>query len=90
MPTAYVLLNCDLGSEAEIIKKIKEVPREELVKLIGEKKTSLLLDLPTINPPPEIPLTSPQTVVEEPESNSDSSIESANEGSANARSTNDE
>ncbi len=26
MPTAYVLLNCDLGSESDIIKKIKQVP----------------------------------------------------------------
>jgi len=33
MPTAYVLLNCDLGSETEIIKKIKQVP--ELVEVSG-------------------------------------------------------
>jgi DNA-binding Lrp family transcriptional regulator len=26
MPTAYVLLNCDLGSEGDILKKIKQVP----------------------------------------------------------------
>ncbi|MER5174165.1 MAG: Lrp/AsnC ligand binding domain-containing protein [Candidatus Nitrosocosmicus sp.] len=26
MPTAYVLINCDLGSEGDIIKKIKHVP----------------------------------------------------------------
>ncbi len=26
MPTAYVLLNCDLGSEVDIIQKIKQVP----------------------------------------------------------------
>jgi DNA-binding Lrp family transcriptional regulator len=33
MPTAYVLLNCDLGSETEIIKKIKQVP--EVVEVSG-------------------------------------------------------
>ena len=33
MPTAYVLLNCDLGSETEIIKKIKHVP--EVVEVSG-------------------------------------------------------
>jgi DNA-binding Lrp family transcriptional regulator len=33
MPTAYVLLNCDLGSESEIIKKIKQVP--EVVEVNG-------------------------------------------------------
>jgi len=33
MPTAYVLLNCDLGSEGEIIKKIKEIP--EVVEVNG-------------------------------------------------------
>ena len=26
MTTAYVLINCDLGSEADIIKKIKKIP----------------------------------------------------------------
>jgi len=26
MPTAYVLINCDLGSEEEIIKEIKKLP----------------------------------------------------------------
>ncbi len=33
MPTAYVLLNCDLGSENEIIRKIKQVP--EVVEVNG-------------------------------------------------------
>jgi DNA-binding Lrp family transcriptional regulator len=33
MPTAYVLLNCDLGSESEIIKKIKQLP--EVVEVNG-------------------------------------------------------
>jgi DNA-binding Lrp family transcriptional regulator len=33
MPTAYVLINCDLGSESEIITKIKEVP--EVVEVNG-------------------------------------------------------
>jgi DNA-binding Lrp family transcriptional regulator len=33
MPTAYVLLNCDLGSENEIIKKIKQVP--EVIEVNG-------------------------------------------------------
>ncbi len=33
MPTAYVLLNCDLGSESEIINKIKEVP--EVIEVNG-------------------------------------------------------
>lgn len=33
MPTAYVLLNCDLGSESDIIKKIKELP--EVVEVNG-------------------------------------------------------
>ncbi len=33
MPTAYVLLNCDLGSESEIIKKIKQVP--EVIEVSG-------------------------------------------------------
>jgi len=27
MPTAYVLINCDLGSEEEIIKELKKLPR---------------------------------------------------------------
>ncbi|MDQ6723996.1 MAG: Lrp/AsnC ligand binding domain-containing protein [Thermoproteota archaeon] len=26
MPIAYVLINCDLGSEGDIIKKIKQIP----------------------------------------------------------------
>lgn len=26
MPTAYVLINCDLGAEEEIIREIKKVP----------------------------------------------------------------
>ncbi len=26
MPTAYVLINCDLGSEEEIIKQVKKLP----------------------------------------------------------------
>jgi DNA-binding Lrp family transcriptional regulator len=26
MPTAYVLINCDLGSEEEIIKELKKLP----------------------------------------------------------------
>jgi DNA-binding Lrp family transcriptional regulator len=33
MPTAYVLLNCDLGSESEIINQIKSVP--EVVEVSG-------------------------------------------------------
>ena len=33
MPTAYVLLNCDLGAESDIIKKIKQVP--EVVEVSG-------------------------------------------------------
>ena len=33
MPTAYVLINCDLGSESEIIRKIKELP--EVVEVNG-------------------------------------------------------
>lgn len=33
MPTAYVLLNCDLGSEGEIIRKIKDIP--EVVEVSG-------------------------------------------------------
>ena len=36
MPTAYVLLNCDLGAESDIIKKIKEVPEVvEVTHIIG-------------------------------------------------------
>lgn len=27
MPTAYVLINCDLGSEEEIIKELKKLPQ---------------------------------------------------------------
>jgi DNA-binding Lrp family transcriptional regulator len=27
MPTAYVLINCDLGYEDDIIKKIKQIPK---------------------------------------------------------------
>ncbi len=33
MPTAYVLLNCDLGAESDIIKQIKQVP--EVVEVSG-------------------------------------------------------
>jgi DNA-binding Lrp family transcriptional regulator len=33
MPTAYVLLNCDLGAESDIINKIKQVP--EVVEVSG-------------------------------------------------------
>ncbi len=33
MPTAYVLLNCDLGAESDIIEKIKQVP--EVVEVSG-------------------------------------------------------
>ena len=32
MPVAYVLLNCDLGSEADILKKIRQVP--EVIEVI--------------------------------------------------------
>ena len=28
MPTAYVLINCDLGSEEEIIKELKKLPED--------------------------------------------------------------
>ncbi len=36
MPTAYVLLNCDLGAEGEIIKKIIQVPEVvEVTHIIG-------------------------------------------------------
>lgn len=33
MPTAYVLINCDLGSEEEILKEIKKLP--EVVEVSG-------------------------------------------------------
>ena len=33
MPTAYVLINCDLGSEEEIIREIKKLP--ETVEVSG-------------------------------------------------------
>jgi len=33
MPTAYVLINCDLGSEEEIIKEINKLP--ETVEVSG-------------------------------------------------------
>ena len=33
MPTAYVLINCDLGSEEEIIREIKKLP--EAVEVSG-------------------------------------------------------
>ena len=33
MPTAYVLINCDLGSEEEIIKELKKLP--ESVEVSG-------------------------------------------------------
>jgi DNA-binding Lrp family transcriptional regulator len=33
MPTAYVLINCDLGSEEEIIKQVKKLP--EVVEVSG-------------------------------------------------------
>jgi DNA-binding Lrp family transcriptional regulator len=26
MPTAYILINCDLGSEEEILKELKKLP----------------------------------------------------------------
>jgi DNA-binding Lrp family transcriptional regulator len=31
MPTAYVLINCDLGAEDEIIKEIKKIPEAKEV-----------------------------------------------------------
>ena len=31
MPTAYVLINCDLGAEDEIIKEIKRIPEAKEV-----------------------------------------------------------
>jgi DNA-binding Lrp family transcriptional regulator len=33
MPTAYVLINCDLGSEEEIIKELKKLP--EVIEVSG-------------------------------------------------------
>ena len=33
MPTAYVLINCDLGSEEEIIKELRKLP--EVVEVNG-------------------------------------------------------
>lgn len=33
MPTAYVLINCDLGSEEEIINELKKLP--ELIEVSG-------------------------------------------------------
>jgi DNA-binding Lrp family transcriptional regulator len=33
MPTAYVLINCDLGAEEEIIKEIKKLP--DVVEVSG-------------------------------------------------------
>lgn len=33
MPTAYVLINCDLGSEEEIMKELKKLP--EAVEVSG-------------------------------------------------------
>jgi hypothetical protein len=33
MPTAYVLINCDLGSEEEIIREIRRLP--EAVEVSG-------------------------------------------------------
>jgi DNA-binding Lrp family transcriptional regulator len=33
MPTAYVLINCDLGSEEEIIKELKKLP--EVLEVSG-------------------------------------------------------
>ena len=33
MPTAYVLINCDLGSEEEIINELKSIP--EVVEVNG-------------------------------------------------------
>jgi hypothetical protein len=33
MPTAYVLINCDLGSEEEIIREIRKLP--EAVEVSG-------------------------------------------------------
>ena len=33
MPTAYVLINCDLGSEEEIINEIKKIP--EVIEVNG-------------------------------------------------------
>jgi DNA-binding Lrp family transcriptional regulator len=33
MPTAYVLINCDLGSEEDIIKELKKYP--EVIEISG-------------------------------------------------------
>ena len=33
MPTAYILVNCDLGSEEEIIRELKKMP--ETVEISG-------------------------------------------------------
>ena len=33
MPTAYVLINCDLGSEDDIIKELRKLP--EIVEVSG-------------------------------------------------------
>ncbi|MGC2425938.1 MAG: Lrp/AsnC ligand binding domain-containing protein [Nitrososphaeraceae archaeon] len=33
MPTAYVLINCDLGSEEEIIREVKKLP--EIIEVSG-------------------------------------------------------
>jgi DNA-binding Lrp family transcriptional regulator len=33
MPTAYILVNCDLGSEEEIIRELKKMP--EAVEISG-------------------------------------------------------
>jgi DNA-binding Lrp family transcriptional regulator len=33
MPTAYVLINCDLGSEDEIIRQLKRLP--EIIEVSG-------------------------------------------------------
>lgn len=36
MPSAYVLINCDLGSENEVIEKIRKVPEVvEVHKVFG-------------------------------------------------------
>ena len=33
MPTAYVLINCDLGSEEEILRELKKLP--EIIEVSG-------------------------------------------------------
>ncbi|MGC2598656.1 MAG: Lrp/AsnC ligand binding domain-containing protein [Nitrososphaeraceae archaeon] len=33
MPTAYVLINCDLGSEEEILRELKKIP--EIIEVSG-------------------------------------------------------